>query len=260
MTTSTQTSVGLRRNVAGGRRYFTVMALVMIAISIAGFLPAIVDPASRRAPLTPLAGVHGVVCSAYLVLFFVQTRLIAAGRVAVHRRLGAAGVFLLSLLIPLAYVTTIEMVHRGFDLSGDQGVDSNGHGALDAEYGAAFNLVALALFAVLAAAGLALRRRSEIHKRLMLYANIELMGAPVTHFWGHTGAFNHVSVPVGAMLVLAPMAILMFSCVVRDFVLMRRVRPLTATLAIILFAMLPIQAGVIGPSAWWHHLVDWLAR
>jgi hypothetical protein len=88
MTTSIQTSLGLRKNVASERRYFTVMALVMIAIAIAGFLPALADPASRRAPLTPLAVVHGVVYLAWLVLFLVQSRLVATGHVAVHRRLG----------------------------------------------------------------------------------------------------------------------------------------------------------------------------
>lgn len=64
----------LGKNVAGERRYFTAMALVMIAISIAGFLPAIVDPSSRRAPLTPLAAVHGMAYFAWLVLLLVQTR------------------------------------------------------------------------------------------------------------------------------------------------------------------------------------------
>jgi hypothetical protein len=259
MTTSAQTALDLKEKVAGERRYFTVMALVMIAIAIAGFLPAIVDPASRRAPLTPLAAVHGMVFFAWLLLFLVQSRLVATGRVAVHRRLGIVGVILLAVMIPLGYVTTIAMVRRGFDLSGDQGVDTAGHG-IDPQYGAVFNLWALVLFAILAAAALACRRRSEIHKRLMLFANIELMGAPNTHFWGHVGAFRHVSVAGGVALVLAPMAILMLSCVVRDYVVLRRVRPLTATLAITLFLMLPLQGNVIGPSAPWHHFVDWLAR
>jgi hypothetical protein len=37
------------------RWYFTGMAIVMIAISVAGFLPAIAHPATRRAPLLLLA-------------------------------------------------------------------------------------------------------------------------------------------------------------------------------------------------------------
>jgi hypothetical protein len=162
MTTSAQTPLDVRKNVASERRYFTVMALVLIVISIAGFLPAIVDRASRRAPLTPLAAVHGVVFFAWLVLFLVQSRLVATGRIAVHRRLGIAAVILLAVMIPLGYVTTIEMVRRGFDLSGDQNIDRYARaGHIDPQYGAVFNLFALFLFAILAAAALIFRRRSE---------------------------------------------------------------------------------------------------
>ncbi len=259
MSTSTQ-KLDLNKNVAGERRYFTVMALVMIAVSIAGFLPAIVDPASRRAPLTPLAAVHGMAYFTWLVLFLVQTRLVATKRITLHRRLGVAALVLFVLMIPLGYVTTIEMVRRGFDLSGDQNVDHYTHaGYIDPQFGAVFNFYALVAFSLLAAAGFALRRRSEIHRRLMLYATIVLMGAPVTHFWGHLNVFKHVGPQVGAILVVAPMGFLMFSCAVRDFVVLRRVHPLTLALSIILFAMLPVQASVIGPSATWHRLVDWLA-
>src|SRR5579871_2878924 len=237
MTTSTQTALDLGKKVAGERRYFTVMALVMIAISVAGFLPAIVDPSSRRAPLTPLAAVHGVVYFAWLVLFLVQTRLVAMRRIVVHRRLGIVGVVLLAAMVPLGYVTTIEMVRRGFDLSGDQNVDHYAHaGYIDPQYGAVFNLYGLVAFTVLAAAGLVFRRRSEIHRRFMLYATILLMAAPITHFWGHLNVFKHVGPQLGALLVVAPMAMLMFSCVVRDYVVMRRVHPLTLALSIILIA------------------------
>jgi hypothetical protein len=153
------------------------------------------------------------------------------------------------------------MVRRGFDLSGDQNVDRYTHaGYIDPQFGAVFNLYGLVAFSILAGAAFAFRHRSEIHKRLMLYATILLMAAPVTHFWGHLNVFKHVGPQIGALLVVAPMAILMFSCVVRDYAVMRRVHPLTLALSIILFAMLPIQATVIGPSATWHHFVDWLAR
>jgi hypothetical protein len=51
-----------------GRWFFVRMALVMIATSIAGFLPAIIEPTARRAPLTLLAGAHGIVTFMWLLL------------------------------------------------------------------------------------------------------------------------------------------------------------------------------------------------
>ena len=62
---------------SAGRWFFVGMALVMIATSIAGFLPAIVEPATRRAPLTPLAEAHGIVFSMWLLLYLAQSLLIA---------------------------------------------------------------------------------------------------------------------------------------------------------------------------------------
>ena len=54
---------------AAGRWFFVGMALLMIATTIAGFLPAIIEPATRRAPLTLLAGAHGIVTFMSLCVF-----------------------------------------------------------------------------------------------------------------------------------------------------------------------------------------------
>jgi hypothetical protein len=111
-----------RSNVLVERRFFTGMALAMIAISLIAFLPSITHPAERRAPLSAVAAAHGVVFFAWLLLFLVQSRLIATHRVAMHRRLGFASIVILALMIPLAYTMTIAMVRRGYDLSGDLSV------------------------------------------------------------------------------------------------------------------------------------------
>jgi hypothetical protein len=162
------------------------MALVMIATSIAGFLPAIIEPATRRAPLTLLAEAHGIVFM-WLLLYLAQSLLIANRRVALHRRLGPTSVVLLALMIPLGFATTTAMVRRGFDLSGDQHVDPypNGQTSVDAPTASVFNLAALLPFIILAVAAIGYRRRPDVHKRLMLFANITLMTAPIAHLFGH---------------------------------------------------------------------------
>ncbi len=103
--------------------FFTGIAVTMIAIAAADFLPSVLDSAGRRAPLSPLAAVHGIVYLAWLILFVVQSRLVASGNVAIHRRVGVVGGFLLALMIPLGYATTVSMIRRGFDLSGDLKID-----------------------------------------------------------------------------------------------------------------------------------------
>jgi hypothetical protein len=234
------------------------MAIAMLATSVAGFLPSLIHPAERRAPVSPLAAAHGVVFLLWLLVFLVQSRLIATRHVGWHRRLGLAAAFLLAAMIPLGYSVSINMVRRGFDLSGDLKVDRLAHdGYSDPEVGFLFPFTDLVLFSGLAVAALAYRRKPEIHRRLMLFANIALMPAPLAHFIGHTPFLFKLQQPA---IVLIPIFFFLSAAVLRDYVVNRRVHPLTWSLAVAMFVSGPLRAGLLGPSAAWHRFVDWLAR
>lgn len=241
-----------------GRWFFVGMALVMIATSIAGFLPAIIEPATRRAPLTLLAEAHGIVFFMWLLLYLAQSLLIANRRVALHRRLGLTSVVLLALMIPLGFATTTAMVRRGFDLSGDQHVDPHPDGltSVDAPTSSLFNFAALLAFIILAVAAIGYRGRPAVHKRLMLFANIALMVAPIAHLCGHLrlspAAFTAVFTILYVSLLLAPVAF--------DYLIEKRVRFLTTGMAIGLFAFQVLLAFVIVPSATWHRFAQWMSQ
>ena len=87
----------------------------------------------------------------------------------------------------------------------------------------------------------------------MLFANMHLMGAPITHLLGH----NRLLTPIA---VIGVFALFLLAAVIGDFLRDKRVHPLTAGLAVLSFAMLPVEGAVVGPSSAWHHLVGWLAR
>ncbi len=245
-----QTSTQPRQRRFADKWFFTVVALAMIALCLAAFLPSLVHGNARRAPLSPLAIAHGIVFSAWLLLFLVQSVLIGTRRVAVHRTLGWAGALLIALTLPLAYAITIEMIRRGFDLSGDLRIDH------DARPESIFAFNDLLVFGVLAVAALAYRRKPEIHKRLMLFANIVLMPAPLAHLIGHTPRL--AAMPPG--IVMVPIALFVVAAVARDLWRTRRVHPLTWVLAIIQLVSGPLEAGLIGPSAGWRSFASWLAN
>ena len=232
------------------RWFFSWMALAMIVTSLAAFVPAIVHSSLRHAPLSPLAAAHGVVFFTWLLVFLVQSRLVATRHITLHRRLGLASVFILALMIPLAYTTTIAMVRRGFDLSGDLRIDR------DPPYETVFALSNLLIFSVLAIAALACRREPDIHKRLMLFANVELMPAPFAHLIGHTPWL--ASQP--AAIVMIPISVFVAAAIARDLLVARRIHVLTWGLAALRILSGPIEAGPIGSSAAWHKFVYWLAR
>ncbi len=254
-TASVLTTTNTPQRTGTERWYFTILALVMIAVSCAGFLPSLAHPSSYRAPLPPVVIAHGIVYFAWQILFLIQSGLVATRRVTIHRRLGIAGAFLLALMIPLGYAVSISLTRRGFDLSGDLRILPHPTpGFLDPIDGLLFPLTDIVIFAPLAIAALALRSRREIHKRLMLFANIMLMGAPLQHFIGYHPALASVTAPI----IMIPITLFLVSAVVRDYLVARRIHPLTWTLAILLFASGPLRAFVLGPSAAWRHFAAWL--
>jgi hypothetical protein len=249
-TTSSPTLPELRQRILVEHWFFTSMAIAMLATSTAGFMPSLMHTAGRRAPLSPLAAAHGIVFFTWLLVFLVQSRLVATRHVALHRRLGVAAVFLFALMVTLAYATTAAMVRHSFDLSGDLRIDH------DPLYESIFPFSNMLIFSSLVVAALAYRRRPKIHKRLMLFANIELMPAPLAHLIGHTPWL--ASLP-GAIIMI-PISIFVIAAVARDLLLARRVHPLTCGLALLRLFSGPLEAGPIGSSAAWHHFVSWLTQ
>lgn len=249
-----QASAPLARKSFVGRWFFVGMAILMLAISIAGFAPAMLNPVGRRGPLSPLAAIHGFLYFAWLLLFLLQSLLARSGRIRVHRRLGFASAFVLAFMIPLGYATTVIMVRRGYDLSGDQKIVPNPPaGSLDPLGASIFSFAYLFVFAGLAISAFCFRRHPSIHKRLMLFANIELMGAPVAHLLGHFDVLSPAA-------VMIPLVLFLLAAVARDYLTDKRIHPLTACLAIVLFVLQPIEGIMVAPSPVWHSVAAWLAR
>ena len=153
----------------GSRRFYTLIGIAMAAIVLLGFsrtfyLRAWFD----LAPLTLRLQVHGVALTLWVVLFVVQTRLIAVGRRRLHMSLGIGGVTLAAVVIATTYAAAIEAVRLGADRGGIN---------VDRLFS---TVLVLALFGVFVALGAAFRKRPEMHKAFMLLAMIAAIGPAVT--------------------------------------------------------------------------------
>jgi len=112
--------------------------------------------------------------------------------------------------------------------------------------GLLFPLAELVNFGVLVAAGFWYRRRSDIHKRLMLLAAIVLTGEPILHLVGHLsrwpalrGAGVGISVPLTFLLL--------FSSAIHDRISRGRIHPVSLWVPILLFAWQILPASVVLP-------------
>ena len=232
------------------RWFYPVMAAVALAFSLVAFAPAMLSPAGRRGPLSFLLAVHGVVFLAWLLLFLAQSLLAASRELVLHRILGTGSVGLAAAMIVLVYSVTIEMARRGYDLSGDLAAQRDPLAAIG------FPLFDTLLFAILFSAAYIYRRRSAIHKRLMLLATFAaLMPAPVAHLTGHYAAL-HGKIPFTPVFVGG----FLFTGAAYDLVTTRRVHPVFLWIPLVIFAVENICFAKVFPSPAWHHIAAWLIR
>lgn len=230
--------------------FYVGMALFAILFSIAAFIPSLMQASVRLGPLTGLLAAHGVVFFTWLLVFLAQSILARTGRLALHRQLGMWSAILAAAMVVLGYESTIAMARRGFDLSGDLGVRS------DPLAGIAFPLLDIAMFAVLFVAAYLYRRRSAIHKRLMLLAVFGgLMPAPIAHLTGHY-AFFHDKPLLTPLIVGAFLAV----SAIHDRIVMRQIHPVSLWVALAVFIVDNLCAALVMPSPAWHAFASSLIR
>jgi hypothetical protein len=229
MTATPAVAVRSRRT----RRFYVAMALAFALTVFAGFYRSYFLKLHYGTPaLSVLLHIHGVVFSAWILLFAAQTTLVSAHRTDLHRRLGVAGAVLAGLLLVMGTTTAILRV-RG------------GSAPIPGVSGLAFLAIPMfdmVVFAILAGSGLALRRRLETHKRLMTLATIGLLSAPLARIpWvfraGPPGFFGLTDLFIVAMLVY-------------DLATRRRVHPATVWGGLVLVASQPLRLMISGTAAW----------
>ena len=191
-------------------------------------------------PFTALHHVHGALFTAWVLLFIVQTALVAGHRVRVHRRLGVAGAVLAAAMIVAGTSTAIATAARG---AAPPGADPLAFLAIP--------LFDMVLFATFVAAALALRRDKETHKRLMLLAYISIIVAAVARLpWmlrGGPPAFFGLSF---LFVVVAA---------IYDFVSRRRVHKVYLWGGALSLVSVPLRLAISTTGAW-RTLAELLTR
>jgi hypothetical protein len=149
------------------------MALALVVLIVTGFAPTFFARSAAAPALALPVLVHGVLGTAWVVLFATQTVLIAADRTNWHRRLGWAGA-----AVTAAFVATGAVVIADLERS---------HGAESLSWRAAHvftNAAPLTIFALLVCAGVWRRNDAAPHKRLMLLAAIVLLPPAIGRLFG----------------------------------------------------------------------------
>jgi uncharacterized membrane protein YozB (DUF420 family) len=219
------------------RFFFVLMASAVIVTVFAGFAPTFYLRGSftQTRPMSVLLHVHGIVFSAWVSFFLIQTLLIARGSRRVHQRLGWIGTGIAAAMVILVTAAMVEQLRRV-------------NGFPPPPLALALSIFDIIVFAVLVGAALYYRKRPDWHKRFMLSATIILLGAPmfrfIIHFVG-IGDMARVSI-VSTLLVDA----FFLPCFAYDILTRRRIHPAyLAALALIVLDQVA-QATVVSWSPW----------
>jgi len=149
-------------------RLYTFGAWAVAAIVLLGFAKTYYLKVVFGTPtLSPMLHLHGLVMTLWFGLFVVQTRLVAARRLDLHRQLGLLGAFLAAAVLVVGTVTAIAAARAG---------RSPGPPPL------IFLVVPLGdmvVFGSLVGAGLWLRSKGDFHKRLMLLSCVGILAAAI---------------------------------------------------------------------------------
>ena len=227
-------------------RFYSVLALVFGAVIIAGFTRTYyLRPFFDLPTLSTLLQLHGFVFSAWLLLFVVQTRLIAGRNYRLHQNVGIAGMVLAGLVVAIGvYVALVGAPTprpRPMGFTGMQFL--------------IFPLTAIAFFAACVGGALALRKRAALHKRLMVLGMIAVMGPAVARLIrlaGPTEYFLAIQTAVAAAFVAWVL--------IHDWIKYRLVEPVFAVGGLLLVLSWPARAALARTDTWVaiaHLLTGW---
>ena len=221
------------------RAFYSSMAIVMALTVLIGFGPTYYIKAVSGAPMSTLSGgsmtllvqMHGALFTAWVLLFIVQTALVAQHKVAIHRRIGIAGAVLAASMVVVGTLTALKMAARG---SAPGGIDP-----------LSFSMIPLSdmfFFAAFVAAALLMRANREAHKRLMLLGYVSIIVAAVARLPG--------VLPLGPMAFFGLAFVFILIGIVYDLVSRHRVHPVYVWGGAVLFLSVPLRLLVSRTDAW----------
>ncbi len=212
---------------------------MMLVAVVVGFGPTYYFVGGLRASLPSLAvHVHAAIFSCWILMLLVQTALVSARRVDVHRKLGLAG-----------FVLACAMTVVGPWAA----TDRLAHGARPGRDPYFFYIIPLTdilIFATLIFFAYLSRKDPSTHKRLVYLATVSLLIAAFARWPWH---FLHRNAPHAAYATY----IFLLMLVAYDLWSSHKIHRVTVWASGYLIFIQQIRL-VIGATAWWHHFAAWV--
>ena len=223
------------------RFFFFSITLLIFAAVLYGFVSEYVQFRAEYFPFPSLlVYIHAALFLSWMLLLLTQVSLVSVGRVALHRRLGIAGFFLICCMPVVGALTvTAAVAHNRFP----PGFDGPWVFYYD-------SIASLLVFAGLAYFALRYRNSPQTHKRLILLATLVIGEAGIFRWpvrWIHEVSHGITMVTYFFLLLI----------VLYDFSSRKRIHPATLWGGLFLILYEETQS-LIGHSRVWHSGASWI--
>ena len=216
------------------RRLYILAAILTPLIVLAGFARTYYLKPFFNTP--DLAGrivhLHGIVMTAWVLLFITQISLVATRRTKIHKRLGVLGGVLAALVVIVGVLTALYAAARDA---------SPGPPALS------FLIIPLGdmlIFSILIGLALYFRRKLDVHKRLMLLAAINLLTPAIARI-----PLDFI-INGGPLVFFGLTDLCLLACVAFDTFKHRSLHPVFLWGTVFVIAMQPLRLLLSGTDDW----------
>jgi uncharacterized membrane protein YozB (DUF420 family) len=232
------------------RNFYTAMSLALAGGVFVGFArtfflkPLFPEYETYAAPESYFFW-HGTVFTSWILLLVIQAWLVRNRSVAVHRKLGAAGMIVATAVVVTGFYGALIAANRS---GGFIGVPMSPEAFLIVPV---LDIVLFALFV-----GLAVHWRGapQLHKRLMLFATLSITQAAFVRI--NPSFLGEFAGPI--MQILLTLLFVLVVCI-WDYKTLRRIHPATLWAGIPLFLSQPARFA-IGETAAWQAIGRWLMQ
>lgn len=228
-------------------RFHAVAVAGLAAAVLAGFAKTYYFRTFFDSPPLPRAEhVHGILATVWIALHYTQARLVAVHRVDLHRRLGIFGALVAALL-------AVQVVSMAI---GNAAAGHLGPPGRDPLQFLSVPIGTTTMFVLFVGSALALRRKREWHRRLMLLATMTLLVPAMGRL------DQQIVQPLGLpRFVLAPAVTFAFLAWawVHDWRRAGRVHPAYIVGGIVLLVSIPLRRS-IGFTDAWLPIARWLTQ
>jgi len=218
------------------RRFFTGMALALLATVIVGFSRSFflrpIFP-ELPSPSETIFYVHGVVFTAWIVLFVTQASLVAGGRTELHRKIGPFSAVLAVAMVVLGTLGALIAARRA---TGFVGIPVPPLQFL------AIPIFDMILFAAFVWLAIAKRRDPQSHKRWMLLATVNLVTAAIARWPG--------VLPLGPLVFFGLTDLFVIALAIWDFRTRGRLHPVTLWGGLLIIVSQPLRLALSGTEGW----------